>query len=394
MSLPTTAIPAQGAATPSPERFRQEFPSLQRVTHLVSCSEGARSKGLTASMERMLGSMDAQGAPWPEWMHEVERARDACARLIGAAPQEIALVPNASVGAFQVASTLSFADRPGLVTTEMEFPSVAHVWLAQRQRGARVEYVRQAGARVDAEGYLSAVDETTRLVSVPLVSYRNGHRLPVEAVARRAREVGARVFVDAYQAAGVIRIDVDELDCDYLVAGHLKYLLGLPGLAFVYVRDGVADDIDPQLTGWFGRADPFAFDPTVLDFPPHARRYETGTPAVPAVYAANAGLDLLAGLDMAAVERHVRSLAAELAGRLRADGERLWQEESDDGQGPVVAMFDDEPERLAAWLADRDVFTSPRGPVVRMSLHYYNLEADLDTLTAAVRAYRTGWIPG
>jgi selenocysteine lyase/cysteine desulfurase len=112
------------------------------------------------------------------------------------------------------------------------------------------------------------------------------------------------VFVDAYQAVGVLPVRVADLDCDYLV--------GVPSLAFLYCRGGLADDLPPELTGWFGRVDPFSFDPRTLDFADSARRFETGTPAVPSAYVAVAGLTTLreAGVDAAAIERHVNALAA------------------------------------------------------------------------------------
>lgn len=330
-------------------QFRDNFPMLADTVHLASCSQGALSGELSVALAEMTGSLHAYGAPWQLWMTEVDQARGRFAELIGASPDEIAIVSCASDGAYQVASTKDWSKRPVVVTTDMEFPSIGHVWLAQAARGAEVAHVPERDATVDADELVAAIDERTALVSVPLVSYRNGARMPVEAAVARAREVDARVFVDAYQAAGVLPIDVRELGCDYLVAGALKYLLGLPGLAFLYARDGVTDDLPPQLTGWFGRVDPFRFDPRQLDFPSQARRFETGTPAIPAAYAANAGMRLLSRVDLHDVARHVTGLAARTAERLRAAGERVWQPAST--HGPQVALVDDDPNRLAAYLS-------------------------------------------
>lgn len=378
--------------TIDPARFREHFPVLADTVFLGSCSQGALSTELDTALAEFRYTMRAQGVPWGEWMRQVELARTGFARLIGADPEEIAVVPNASVGAYQAASTRDWSARPMIVTTDMEFPSVAQVWGAQRARGARVHMVSEHDGLVDAGDYLAAVDATgerTGLVSVPLVSYRNGLRLPVGEIADRAHAVGARVFVDAYQAAGVLPVDVTDLGCDFLVAGALKYLLGLPGIAFLYVRSGVGDDVEAQLTGWFGRTDPFAFDPRVVDYPPRASRYETGTPSIPAAYGANAGLSLIEGLDPQRVEEHIRSLVDELSERLVEAGERLWSPADPARRGPMVALVDDEPERLAGWLADRRIVTSPRGTVLRLSLHYYNDESDLDAFCAALRQYRS-----
>lgn len=370
----------------SPTEFRASFPSLRSNVHLCSCSLGARSDQVAAAVAEMLALMDRDGAPWPRFELQLERVRGGFARLIGARPEQIAILPNASIGAFQVASCLDWAKRATIVSADIEFPSIAHVWLAQAARGAKVSFV---GPGDDvAASYRSAIDETTGLVSVPMTTYKHGIRLPVGRVVEAARERGAKVFVDAYQAIGTEPIDVVALDCDFLVAGAMKYMLGWPGIAFLYVKDPGMMDLDPQLTGWFGRCNPFAFDPRQLDFPEAARRFETGTQSVPAVFACNAALDLLQRLDMQAVRAHIAALVAHAISKLVAQGERVLSAADAMQQGAHIAIADREPNRLAAFLAERSVFISPRGDVARLSFHYYNTISDVDLACAHIAGYR------
>lgn len=376
-------------STLSPESFRELFPMLASSTHLASCSQGARSTELDLSLTRMMETIADQGAPWGLWMDEVERARSLFARSINASPSEIALVPNASVGAYQVASTLDYAERPGIVSTDMEFPSVAHVWLAQRPRGATVTFASEADGHVDAAEYAKLIDQRTNLVSAPLVSYKNGARLPISDIVGQAHEAGARVFIDAYQAAGVVPIDVKALNCDYLVTGTLKYMLGLPGLAFLYVRDGVADQVNPQLTGWFARVDPFEFDPRSLDFADDARRMETGTPSIPSVYAANAGMRVLEQRDVESAWTYIQARVAETATSIEELGYEIYSPREGSARGPQVAVRTPDPERLGAFLHERRIFASPRGEVVRLSFQYYNTEADVEACVSAFADYRS-----
>jgi len=365
--------------------FRARFPMLANTVHLASCSLGARSVDLDAALAAMSDAMADHGAPWHLFEDQVALARTRFAALIGARPDEVAVVPNASVGVYQVASTLDWARRQKVVSTEAEFPSLSHVWLAQRPGGAEIVHVPERAGDVLAADYLSTVDDRTAVVSVPLVTYQHGARLPVAEIAAAAHAVGARVLVDAYQAAGVLPVDVTALGCDYLVAGTLKYLLGLPGLAFLYVRDGLVDDLPPRLTGWFGRVDPFAFDPLRLDFPSGARRFETGTPAVPACYAANAGLGLIGELDLATVRRHVGDLVDSAAAALVERGERV---STPADRGAHVALVDRDPRGMADWLAARRIVVSPRGNTVRLSFHYYNNADDVAAVCAAIADYR------
>lgn len=374
----------------SQEAFRRQFPSLADTVHLASCSQGAASLRLIAALEEFQWSLRSHGAPWDRWMAEVDSARRLFAELIGATPDEVAIVSCASEGAYQVASTIDWHRRPVIVSADLEFPSIAHVWLAQRRRDARVRFVSGDDSATAAEDYGTLIDHDTGLVSVPLVSYRGGHRFPVRDIAKAAHAAGARVFVDAYQAAGVLPVNVRDLDCDYLVAGALKYLLGVPGLAFLYSRGGLADDLPPELTGWFGRANPFSFDPRTLDFADSARRFETGTPAIPSAYGAVAGMTTLreAGVDAAAIERHVMSLAASCANALAGADEQVVSPADPALRGPQVAIVDDDPAALSAFLAARRIVTAPRGDLLRLSFHYYNNEEDVITICEAIREYR------
>ncbi|MBC3189595.1 aminotransferase class V-fold PLP-dependent enzyme [Pseudonocardia sp. C8] len=373
---------------PTPAEFRRRFPAFADTVHLASCSQGALSDELSSALAEFQHTIRAHGAPWDLWMGTVERARTMFAELIGATPDEVAVVPSASAGAYQVASTQDWGARPGLVTTDLEFPSVAHVWLAQRERGARIAFADEHDGQVRAEDYAAAIGDDTGLVSVPLVSYRNGYRFEVADVVAAAHARGAKVLVDAYQGLGVEPVSVRELDCDYLVCGALKYLLGIPGIAFLYVRGGLADAVDPPATGWFGRRDPFEFDPRNLDYPAGARRFEAGTPSVPSAYGAVAGLRLLAGLDAKAVRAHVTDLTSYLVDELRAAGETVGSPSDAERRGPQVAVRDADPEALSAYLKSRRIVCSPRGDVLRISFHYYNDASDVDAVLRALADHR------
>lgn len=370
------------------EEFRRHFPSLTDMVYLASCSHGALSDALETALLEYQHTIREHGAPWLRWMEEVDLARRMFADLIGAIPDEIAVVPCASAAAYQIASTQNWQRRPRIVTTDMEFPSVAHVWLAQQASGSQVVHVTEHQGQVDPAEYEDAIGESCGLVSVPLISYRNGLRLPVKEIVHAARQAGARTFVDAYQAAGVEPIDVRELDCDYLTSGTLKYMLGTPGIAFLYVRAGLKDLTPPQNTGWFGRVDPFNFDSRHIDYPPHARRFETGTPSIPSAFGAVAGMRMISMVGPAAIQAHIRELTQILHDRLVDAGVPLYSPSDPRLRGPQVAVMDPDPEALSRFLAERRIITSPRGDVLRVSLHYYNTISDIDALVSGVQEYR------
>lgn len=365
-----------------PSLLRDRLRLTSGSAHVAACSIAPRTVDVDEAIARMLDDLSRPGF-WQACEQQVTEARTLFARLIGADVEQIAVLPNASVAAHQAAAGRRWRRRSDILTSHAEFPGIAHTWLAQP--GVRVRWCG-THATVRTGDYLSHITPRTALVSVPAVTYRDSRRLDVARIADAAHAAGAAVFVDAYQAAGVMPLDVDALHCDYLVTGTGKYLFGLPGLAFLYVRH--PDGPRPTLTGWLGRADPHAHRATVLDFPPHARRYETGTPAVAAVYAAVAGLSMVHGLDLRQVRRHTQRMVFGLATRLATQGEIVRLAADVDTQGAHLALVEPHAEAMAAWLGHRGVIAAPRCGVLRLATHAYTTTDDLDAVSEAVASYR------
>ncbi|WP_240638549.1 aminotransferase class V-fold PLP-dependent enzyme [Micromonospora aurantiaca] len=371
------------AALTRPALLRQRLATPSGSAHLAACSIAPRTLDLEQAVARMLNDLSRPGF-WQACEEQVARARQLFARLIGADADQVAILPNASIAAHQAASGRRWRRRREILTTRAEFPGIAHIWMAQP--GAQVRWCGTPDGTVHTGDYLSAITPRTALVSVPAVTYREAIRLDIARIADAAHDTGAAVFVDAYQAAGVIPLDVDALRCDYLVTGTGKYLLGLPGLAFLYVRHPGGQP--PALTGWLGRIDPHAFRTTVLDSPPHARRYETGTPAAAAVYAAVAGLSLIGDLNLRQVRHHTQRLIAMTAQRLAAQGEVVRLAADVNAQGAHLALIEPHAEAMAAWLGHRGVITAPRRGVLRLAMHAYTTNEDIDAACEAIAAYR------
>ncbi|MFV0406991.1 MAG: aminotransferase class V-fold PLP-dependent enzyme [Propioniciclava sp.] len=372
----------------TPAQFRQQFPALEGAPHFASCSQGALSDRLAHTLQRMAAGLIDEQAPWGAWVTKVEEYRTLAGRFLGVDGEHIAVLSCASEGAFQAVSSLDWSGpRNRLVTSNLEFPSVGNVWRAQHDP---IEVVNVDGseAALHADSWIERIDERTKLVSIPLVSYLNGTRPEIAQVTAHAHAMGAKVFVDAYQAAGVFPFTVDDLDCDFLVTGNLKYLCGLPGIALLYVRDCVDVERTAQLTGWFGRVAPFAFDPQTVDYPANARRFEVGTHPIPSAYAGVAGFETIAQIDPHVAWQQVSYLRERLATELSTLGYVLDYPADPAHRGPQVAILEPDPDALAARLSERRIGTSPRGQRLRLALHAYSDDSDLDALVAALRKLR------
>ena len=273
--------------------IRSRFPVFQKKIYLNSCSQGALSDRVDAGFQEYLRVWHEQGSPWDVWVQHYEAARSVFARLIGAETDEVALVASASAGVNGIASALTFRERNRVVLGEFEFPTMGHIWMGQRPRGAEVVFVAARNDRLAVEDYAKLIDRKTVIVPMTHICFRNGFRMPVREIVRMAHDHGALALLDDYQDCGTRPIDVKAMDLDFYVSGTLKYLLGPPGLAFLYVRKSLAEHLTPTITGWFGQANPFAFNEQLLELAPNTRRFESGTPPIPSIYGASAGVELL-----------------------------------------------------------------------------------------------------
>jgi selenocysteine lyase/cysteine desulfurase len=366
------------------DAFRRQFPIFDEKIYLSSCSQGALSRPVEAGIQAFVESWHRFGNPWDSWVQRMEELRGEFARLINAQPNEVAVTFSVSSALNSLASALSYSDRPRIVTSDFDFPTVGHVWLAQQRRGAQVAFAKAEGNRLPLTAFESAVDEKTAIVSTTHVCYKNGFKNNVSALAELAHERGAYLLIDAYQSMGTQPMDVKALDVDILVTGALKYLLGSPGVAFMYVREELIERFEPSDSGWFGQENVFAYDVHHLRYAGAARRFETGSPPVPNVYATLPAVRMLAEVGLDTIQRHVQSLADRfIEGALRRGFDLLTPEEPA-ARGPLLMIGSTDAPRLVEALAEQGILCSTRDGALRVSLHYYNSAGDVDAVLDAL----------
>lgn len=367
------------------ERFRARFPILGRRIYVNSCSQGALSLDVESALAAFTESWHTHGSPWDRWVGEVERLRAVFAAAIGADADEVAVMPNASAGITAIATALAFdADRRTVVLGEFEFPTMGHVWLAQQRRGARIAWVKAHHDALPVEAYAAHIDERTLIVPAAHVCFRNGYRLDIPRLATLCRERGAFLLLDDYQRTGTAPLDVHAMGVDFLVTGALKYLLGPAGVAFLYVRRDLIERLEPLSTGWFGRVDPFAFSNDRLDWSPSARRFETGSPPIPNVYAVAAGIELLKTVGPAVIAEQVNRLVERFASGVRQRGFDVVTPDDPDARGPLVVVRSTDAATMVRRLEQRGIIASARGTGLRVSFHAYNNDEDVDAVLQAL----------
>ncbi len=294
MSLEVSSNP--GLLHAELEAYRAEFPILQRKTYLNSCSLGALSQRSIDALHRFTENWNEYGASaWYKiWLGEIAEVKAKFARVIGAKPNEVAIAPSVSAAVSEITSALDFGKRNRVVMADMDFPTLAYQWLVKQRLGVEVDFVESPDhIHVPPELLIDKIDDRTAMVASSRVFFTSGYIQDVGALAEAAHRQGAYVLIDDYQGTGQIPIDVHALDIDFLVTGTLKWLMGGPGLALVYVREELIPQLQPTMTGWFANRDQFQFNSREFHFREDAGRFESGTPGLPTIHTSNGGLEIV-----------------------------------------------------------------------------------------------------
>lgn len=376
--------------TPDPLlRFRAEFPILETTTYLVSNSLGAMPRTVPGRLAEYAEQWATRGVrAWAEgWWSMPVSVGDEIAPLIGAGAGEVAMVPTVSLAQAQIFSALSYGGgRDTIVMTELDFPSVRYVYdLLASRLGARVVVVpSEDGIHVDEERLIAAIDERTRLVAMSHVLFRSAYVMDVPRVAAHAHAMGALLSLDAYHSVGVLPVDVEALGADFLTGGVLKWLCGGPGGCFLWARPAVSAAATPALTGWQAHRHPFAFEPE-MEYAEGAWRWLGGTPAIPALFAATAGPQLLRAAGIGAVRAKSLRQTARLIGLAEARGFPLAVSRDPARRGGTVAFDVPHAREVAQALLARGIIVDYRpGAGIRVAPHFYSTDDEVDAAVHAI----------
>ncbi len=354
--------------------FRDRFPILADTTYLINHSLGAMPAAAEERVLEYARTWKTRGVrAWGEgWWTMPMSVGDQVGRIIGAPPGSTVMHQNVAIAEAIVLSCFRLGGRRNrIVYEEANFPSVRYLYQAQAERGAEVVVVRDDRAIVDA------LDERTLLVPISHVLFKTGEIQDVEAIIRRAHEVGAHVVLDAYQSAGIVPLDVAALGVDFAVGGSVKWLCGGPGNGWLYVRPDLTERLEPTFMGWQAHARPFAFEPE-LEYAEGAARFLTGTPNVPALYAATPGYDVIEEVGVARIRENSLRQTELLIGLLEGAGFEIASPRDPARRAGTVSVFVPEFEAVHKELAEREIICDFRPEVgLRLGPHFFTSDEEL-----------------
>jgi len=388
MTLASSVQPrALGLAT-----YRGEFPIFRDSVYLNTCSLGALGERSRRKVAEFLDIWQSRGAAaWYDvWWEALTDLRARYGRVVNAAPGEIALAPSISVALSAIAESVDYRRRPKVVITSLDFPTVAYQWLAKARAGVELVIVESPDrVSVPVDAIARAVDDRTALVVTSHVYFTSGAIQDIKRVAAAAHEHGALCLIDAYQSVGQIPVDVRDTGVDALVAGGLKWLLGGPGIVFLYLREAVARRLEPAISGWFGQRDQFAFDPRTLTFHDDTRRFELGTPSLAAVYAQLGGLAYIEEIGISTIREATAALTEDLIARARAAGFHPKIAAEPQQRSAIVMIPMPDPAGSVRHLAAGGIIADSRPGHVRLSPFFYNSQDDNVRATERLAAQPT-----
>jgi kynureninase len=357
--------------------YRDRFPILRDTVYLINHSLAAMPAAAEDNLLEYARMWRERGIrSWGEgWWEMPVTVGDQLARIMGGAPGTIVMHQNVTVAEEVVLScfrTDALRDggvRNRVVYEEANFPSVRYLY--QAQPDLEVVTVEDDRAIVDA------IDERTLLVPISHVLFKNAEIQDVEPIIRKAHEMGAYVVLDCYQSAGVVPFDLTALDVDFAVGGSVKWLCGGPGAGWLYVRPDLAERLEPTFVGWQGHARPFAFEPE-LEYAPGVRRFLTGTPNVPALYAASAGYDVIEEVGVERIRERSLRLTSLLMELLDDAGFEISSPREAERRGGTILVRTPDDPAVHRELGERGIICDFRPDAgIRLGPHFYNSEDEL-----------------
>ncbi len=353
--------------------YRDRFPILEETTYLINHSLGAMPAATAGRLAEYAEVWATRGIrAWGEgWWTMPLEVGDQIARIVGAPPGTTVMHQNVAVAEAVVLSCFRPVDpvRNRIVYEAENFPSVRYLYQAQPELEVCV--------CESAEAIVEAIDERTLLVPISHVLFKSAEIQDVTAIVARAHEVGARVVLDCYQSAGIVPFSLAELGVDFAVGGSVKWLCGGPGNGWLYVRPDLIEELEPTFTGWQAHASPFAFEPE-LRYAPGIARFLTGTPNVPALYAATSGYDLVEEVGVEAIRTNSIRQTELLIGLADEAGFEVRSPRDPSVRGGTITVFVPDFEAVHAELGARGVICDFRpGAGIRLGPHYYNTDEEL-----------------
>jgi len=369
--------------------FRELFPITKRFNYLNHAAVSPLPLPTLEAVQSQLKDVHEHGSVnFQNWLSTKEEARKLLAGLLGARPEQVALMRNTSDALSTIANGLPWKQGDNIVTFRGEFPSNIYPWLRLRDAfGVEVRMCEERGGRIDFDELTSLIDGKTRLVSISQIQFASGFRMDLERLAVHVRRYDALLVADVIQGLGVMPINVDSELIDAAAGASHKWLMAPEGVGYLYLSDRARERVQPTLVGWVSVPNPEDFQNFEQGWKSGALAWETGTGPAALVYGLKASLELLTGIGTANIARHLEELTDRLCERLKGKRYEVVSSRAAGEKSQIVCIRHTQgmsAMALYAHLKARNIITAPRGDRLRIAPHLYNTTEEIDQLVESL----------
>ena len=370
------------------EQIRHEmFPVLEKMTYLNTAANGLVSKKAIKAAEEWLKEREYGGVHWLEWYNEMDKLRGEIAKLINAEPSEIGFVQNTTIGLNMIANSIQWGENSNIVTVDMEFPANRYIWqVVSRKYGVELRVIENVNGSLPIEKFEEAVDENTKLIAISWVQYLNGYTVNLEELSRIAKKHGALLVIDGIQGVGSLKLDVKKTNIDFLAVGGHKWLMGLHGSGFIYIKKELLRELDFPFAGWLGTKEPFNFDKVQYEPSDDARIFELGNPAFIGYRVLYESIKLINKIGIENIEKRNLQLAKYLLENKPEHVKVPGFLNTGEPKAPIINIEVKDVEQTYNRLLKSGIIIAKRGKGLRISPHFYNSEDDVDKLLSALKS--------
>ncbi|MBR0826926.1 aminotransferase class V-fold PLP-dependent enzyme [Bradyrhizobium manausense] len=359
---------------------RSQFPVTERLLYLDSAHQTPLATSVREALLGFYREGHEMAGPKPVWLDRVEQVRARVAKLLNAAPDEIAFTKNTSEGMNIAANALPLTAGDNVLLVEGDHPNNAYAFLNLRRKGVEVRFVPMTGETAQAEMFAPHIDARTRAISLSHVTFHAGHRFDIDGIGALCAERRLYFVIDAMQSTGVIPLNVRASGASLIGSGCHKGLLVPQGLGILYCRQGL-DELQPAYLAMSSLAHPpgdYIARADNMALKAGAGRFEIGNFNLPDIHALDASLTLIESVGSSAIEAHLYDLGDRLIERIDHLGIRLIGPRDRANRSPHIYVLDLPAEEWADYLASRQVRVSPERDGIRVSFGLFNMAEDVD----------------
>jgi len=315
----------------------------------------------------------------------IQSAKTRIGQMINCESDRIAFLDNTSNGLNIIAQGIKWNHGDRIILNDVEFPSNVYPFLNLRNQGVEIDFVKSTNGIVCSEDIIAAIKPTTRLISISSVQFLSGYRANLEMIGTICKEKKIIFSVDAIQELGALRLDVQKCHIDFLACGTQKWLMGLQGLAFVYISEILQDSLSHKFVGWTSVENPWTLLNYDMVLKKSADAFQNGTISIIGVHGLDEALGMFLSLGLEEIENRILDNTSYFINRLKDKGIKpILTDCCPDNLSGIITIKPGNPKEIFDSLFKKEIICSLREGMIRFSPHFYNTTEEIDTAISEI----------